>query len=373
MRPAERAASAPLDPATADQSTVTTPLLDWYDRHARRLPWRVGPKDRALGVRPDPYHVWLSEVMLQQTTVAAVKSYFERFVSKWPTVLDLAAADIDDVMRAWAGLGYYSRARNLKATADAVAAAGGRFPETASELRVLPGIGDYTAAAIAAIAFDQAEPVVDGNVERVIARLFAIDDPLPGAKSLIRHYQAELTPLARAGDYAQAMMDLGATICTPKRPACSLCPVNKSCRAFALGDVETYPVKAAKKDRPVRYGCAYVAVREDGAVLLRKRPSKGLLGGMAEVPGSAWSADTAIQDKSAPLDLDWRKVPGKVVHVFTHFRLELDVLTGNANQQLAPPEGNWWSSPDQIPGEALPSVMKKVVEAALPGATKRKA
>ena len=367
MRLADRNASAP---ATIDQSSVTEPLLAWYDRNARRLPWRVGPEDR--GVRPDPYRVWLSEVMLQQTTVAAVKPYFDRFVGRWPTVADLAAAEIDDVMRAWAGLGYYSRARNLKAAADAVAASGGRFPGTAAELRALPGIGDYTAAAIAAIAFDQPEPVVDGNVERVIARLYAVDDPLPAAKSLIRQRQSDLTPTRRAGDYAQAMMDLGATICTPKRPACALCSLNKVCVARALGDAEAYPVKAAKKERPVRRGLSYVALRDDGAVLLRKRPPKGLLGGMAEVPGSEWSAAAPAKGQGAPLDLDWRKVPGKVVHVFTHFRLELDVYLGRAKRNLEPPEGDWWSPAGSLPREALPSVMKKVIEAVQPGATKNR-
>ena len=240
---------------------------------------------------PDPYRVWLSEVMLQQTTVAAVKSYFEAFTAAWPTVRDLAAAPRDDVMKAWAGLGYYARARNLHACAEVVARDhGGRFPDTAEGLRALPGIGEYTAAAIAAIAFDEPAAVVDGNVERVIARLFAIDTPLPEAKKIIRGIQSRLTPLARAGDYAQAMMDLGAGICTPKRPACSLCPVNDACVAHARGDEERYPVKAEKAERPTRHGDAFVAVRPDGAVLLRQRPDDGLLGGMAEVPGSEWTS-----------------------------------------------------------------------------------
>ncbi len=226
---------------------TATPLLAWYDRHARRLPWRVGPKDRARGVQPDPYRVWLSEIMLQQTTVAAVKPYFDAFIARWPDVAALASAPRDEVMKAWAGLGYYARARNLHACAQAVVRDhGGRFPETAAGLKVLPGIGDYTAAAVAAIAFDEPVAVVDGNIERVIARLFAIDTPLPAAKKEIRARQQEMTPQARAGDYAQAMMDLGAAICTPKRPACALCPLAEACVAHARGEEETYPVKAEK-------------------------------------------------------------------------------------------------------------------------------
>ncbi len=413
MRQAEATGSGT---RTSEPSDIAARLLAWYDRHARRLPWRVGPKERAAGERPDPYRVWLSEVMLQQTTVAAVKPYFETFLVHWPTVTYLAEADTDDVMRAWAGLGYYSRARNLKAAAEAVAEMGGVFPDTAAALQGLPGIGAYTAAAIAAIAFDRPEPVVDGNIERVITRLFAMREALPAAKAAIRARQAELTPLERPGDYAQAMMDLGATICTPKRPACSLCPLNDICLATAA-DPEAFPVKAEKAARPTRYGVAYVAVRADGAVLLRKRPPKGLLGGMAEVPGSAWSdkdpspspspqggresmatgpTSPSPQGRdesakaatgpaspsplvgesrggghaSAPLDLAWRN-QGKVVHVFTHFRLELDVLVGEAPAKAEAPEGGWWSSPADLPGEALPSVMKKVIEAALPGATKK--
>jgi len=347
-------------------------LLDWYDRNARRLPWRVGPEERALGVRPDPYRVWLSEIMLQQTTVAAVQPYFEKFVSQWPTLADLVAAEIDEIMRAWAGLGYYSRARNLKATADMIASAGGSFPATSALLKRLPGVGDYTAAAIAAIAYDEPSPVVDGNIERVIARLFAIAEPLPGAKSAIRERQGALTPSARAGDYAQAMMDLGATICTPKRPACGPCPIDQACLAKAQGNPEAYPLKRSKSVRPTRHGIAFVAVRKDGAILLRKRAPKGLLGGMAEVPGSDWAVVAPSIDGSAPLDLNWRKVSGKIVHVFTHFRLELDVLTAKAPQEAAAPNGYWWSPADTLPHEALPSVMKKAIEAAAPGSTKPK-
>jgi A/G-specific adenine glycosylase len=348
-------------------------LLGWYDRHARKLPWRVSPRERARGIRPDPYRVWLSEVMLQQTTVAAVKPYFETFVGRWPDVAALAAAPRDDVMKAWAGLGYYARARNLKACAERVAGEhDGRFPETSAELRKLPGIGEYTAAAIAAIAFDEAVPVVDGNIERVIARLHAIDTPLPAAKPIIRERQAELTPRERAGDYAQAMMDLGATICTPKRPACSLCPWSEGCAAYRAGNPEAYPVRAEKAERPTRRGAAFVAFREDGAILLRLRPERGLLGGMSEVPGTGWSSqfNELSATAEAPIEASWRQ-SGVVVHVFTHFRLELSVFRADVAMTSQAPSGAWWAAADAIPEEALPSVFKKAIEAAVPGATRR--
>jgi A/G-specific adenine glycosylase len=352
----------------APRSPDPAELLAWYDRHARRLPWRVPPDERAVGVAPDPYRVWLSEIMLQQTTVAAVKGYFDAFLDRWPRLADLAAAPREEVMKAWAGLGYYSRARNLKACAEAVADRhGGVFPDTEEGLRALPGIGPYTAAAIAAIAFDRPAPVVDGNVERVLSRVFAVEAPLPAAKPEIRRLAALLTPADRPGDYAQAVMDLGATICTPKRPACGLCPWSGACTARAAGLQESFPRKAAKADRPLRRGIAFVAVRADGAVLLRRRPDKGLLGGMSEVPGSEWAAQAPATDP--PLPGDWRRVTGPVEHTFTHFHLVLEV---NRLATDAPaPEGHWWSGPDELPGEALPTVMKKVIEAALPGATRR--
>jgi A/G-specific adenine glycosylase len=359
----------------SNASTLPDPaaLLAWYDRHARRLPWRVGPKERAAGVVPDPYRVWLSEVMLQQTTVAVVPRYFADFLEKWPTVEALADAPEPDVMKAWAGLGYYSRARNLKAAAEAVAHGhGGRFPDTIDGLRSLPGVGDYTAAAIAAIAFDRPEAVVDGNVERVLTRVFALATPLPQAKPEIRRLQAQLTPQRRAGDFAQAMMDLGATICTPRRPACSLCPWREDCAAARDGTQENFPVKAARTERPTRRGAAFVAVRRDGAVLLRRRPPKGLLGGMTEVPGTGWTArqDGATGTDAAPFPADWIEA-GTVEHVFTHFRLLLTVFKA-AVDTVAAPEGHWWSAPTEIAEEALPSVMKKAVEAAIQGATKRR-
>ncbi len=347
-------------------------LLAWYDRSARRLPWRVAPEDRAVGEVPDPYRVWLSEVMLQQTTVAAVKGYFEAFLARWPTVGDLAAAPREEVMKAWAGLGYYSRARNLKACAEAVARDhGGRFPDTEAGLAALPGIGPYTAAAIAAIAFDRPAVVVDGNVERVVSRLFAVETPLPAGKPAIRRHAASLTPDGRPGDFAQAMMDLGATICTPRRPACALCPWSASCAARLAGAAETFPRKSPKPERPTRRGLAFVAVRADGAVLLRRRPDRGLLGGMTEVPGSRWAEGEGPGGAEPPLAADWRPA-GAAAHTFTHFHLDLDVLRADLPAATAAPDGHWWSAPAELPGEALPTVIRKAVEAALPGATKRR-
>jgi A/G-specific adenine glycosylase len=358
--------------ASVDLSPVAPALLAWYDRHARKLPWRVSPKDRAAGVKPDPYRVWLSEVMLQQTGVTTVKPYFDDFVRRWPTVETLAAAAREDVLKAWAGLGYYARARNLKTCAEAVARDhGGVFPNTIEGLRALPGIGDYTAAAVAAIAFDIPAAVVDANVERVIARLFAIREPLPAAKKIMRARQAEFTPSRRAGDYAQAMMDLGAAICTPKKPACVLCPIGHACAAWAEGRQEEYPVRPEKVERPTRRGAAFVAVRDDGAVLLRARSDAGLLGGMTEVPNSEWG-DAAASDADAPFPADWREA-GAIVHVFTHFRLELSVFCANVGAMGKLPAGCWWSAPASLPGEALPSVMKKAIEAALPHSTRRRA
>ncbi len=343
-------------------------LLAWYDRHHRRLPWRVTPPERAEGVVADPYRIWLSEIMLQQTTVAAVKSYFEAFTARWPTVADLAAAAEEDVMKAWAGLGYYSRARNLKVCAETVARDhGGRFPADEAALLSLPGIGPYTAAAIAAIAFDRPATVVDGNVERVVARLWEIAAPMPAAKPEIRARAARLTPNERPGDFAQAMMDLGATICTPRKPACALCPWMAACAARHAGNPEAYPVRAAKVARPTRRGVAFVAVRADGAVLLRRRPPKGLLGGMSEPPGSPWGeAEIRAADvKATPFPGRWRRLDGFVEHVFTHFRLELTVVRGDVPATAPAPEGAWWSAPHALPGEALPSVFRKAIDAAL--------
>jgi A/G-specific adenine glycosylase len=341
-------------------------LLAWYDVHARRLPWRVGPKERAAGVTPDPYRVWLSEIMLQQTTVAAVRAYFEAFTRRWPTVADLAAAPEEEVMKAWAGLGYYSRARNLHAAAKTVAGdLGGHFPQTEAGLAGLPGIGPYTAAAIAAIAFDRAATVVDGNVERVTARLFAVETPMPAAKPELRRLAATLTPRHRPGDFAQAAMDLGATICTPKRPACGLCPWTAPCLARARGIAERLPLRGVKPERPTRTGVCFVAIRADGAILLRRRPPKGLLGGMSEPPGGDWrSVGETPAAATPPLAGAWRKLPTPVVHVFTHFRLDLTVMRGDVAAGTPAPEGHWWSAPGDVEGEALPSVFVKAIVAA---------
>jgi A/G-specific adenine glycosylase len=353
-------------------SALSGRLLAWYDRHHRDLPWRVPPDRIAAGERPDPYRVWLSEIMLQQTTVEAVKPYFRTFVDTWPTVADLAAATQDDVMKAWAGLGYYSRARNLRKCAEAVVLQhGGIFPGDEVGLRTLPGIGPYTAGAIAAIAFNQPAAVIDGNVERVMSRLFAIDRPVAETKGEIRRLVETLVPAARPGDFAQAMMDLGATICSPKRPACMMCPIRDDCAALRTGDPERFPVKSIKADKPTRRGAAFVAVGPHGAVLLRKRPEAGLLGGMTEVPGSAWTAriDGATTPDAAPFRADWR-FSGQIIHVFTHFALELDVYAAKVEERPAPP-GAWWSAPADLPFEALPTVMKKAIEAALPGSTRK--
>ncbi len=327
----------------------------------------------ARGMRPDPYHIWLSEVMLQQTTVQAVKAYFEKFRRLWPTVGDLAAADTEEVMKAWAGLGYYARARNLKKCAEAVAGEhGGQFPDTEEGLKALPGIGDYTAAAVAAIAFNRQSAVLDGNVERVISRLHAIETPLPAAKPQMRALVAEMTPGDRPGDFAQGMMDLGATICTPKRPACSLCPLNDGCLALKTADPETFPRKAAKKDKPLRVGAAFVAMDQTGAVYLRKRAETGLLGGMTEVPGTAWTSridgDNSIEAK--PFPAQWQAC-GAISHVFTHFELRLSVYSATvvrSPQMAGSGENGWWEPAETLGAQALPTVMKKAIAQAIPHA-----
>ncbi|MEV4608351.1 A/G-specific adenine glycosylase [Neorhizobium sp. LMR1-1-1.1] len=343
-------------------------LLSWYDRHHRELPWRVSPSAATAGKRADPYHVWLSEVMLQQTTVQAVKPYFTKFLERWPKVTDLAAAPSEDVMAAWAGLGYYARARNLKKCAEAVANDHhGIFPDTEEGLRALPGIGDYTSAAVAAIAFNRPSAVMDGNVERVISRLYAIDAPLPGSKPEMKARVRELTPTDRPGDFAQAMMDLGATICTPKRPACALCPFRDDCLALAEHEPERFPVKAAKKEKPVRVGAAFVAVTENGEILLRRRIETGLLGGMTEVPTTAWTAriDGGTDIDHAPFDSDWHPC-GAITHVFTHFELRLSVFRTRIPAGKEPT--GWWVPIEKLDDEALPTVMKKVITQAIPTA-----
>ncbi|QEE46946.1 A/G-specific adenine glycosylase [Rhizobium sp. WL3] len=344
-------------------------LLAWYDRHHRELPWRISPDAAKRGIKPDPYYIWMSEVMLQQTTVAAVKAYFAKFIARWPTVKDLAEAPNEDVMAAWAGLGYYARARNLKKCAEAVAFEyGGAFPDTEEGLRALPGIGDYTSAAVAAIAFNRPSAVMDGNVERVISRLFAIDAPLPGSKPAMKAKVAELTPTDRPGDFAQAMMDLGATICTPKRPVCALCPFNDVCLALATDEPERFPVKAAKKAKPVRLGAAFIAVDHDGQLLLRKRVESGLLGGMTEVPTTDWTSrqDGETGMDAAPFPADWQ-VAGVISHVFTHFELRLSIFRVGPIDR-PPGDHGFWVHVTELDGQALPTVMKKAIAAAIPTA-----
>ncbi len=335
-------------------------LLAWYDRHRRHLPWRAPPGETA-----DPYRVWLSEIMLQQTTVQAVRPYFEAFTRRFPTVGDLADSPLEEIMRMWAGLGYYSRARNLHACARAVVAEhGGRFPAEEEALLKLPGIGPYTAAAIASIAFDRRAVVVDGNVERVVSRLHRIETPLPDAKPEIRRLADAMTPHARPGDYAQAMMDLGATICSPRRPSCGVCPFLGGCAARKAGAPETYPRKTPKPESPTRRGAAYVAVRADGALLVRTRPPKGLLGGMIEVPTTEWTPDGAFPNGSdAPLPGAWRSA-GVVRHVFTHFALELAVYALVAPADASAPAGSYWMKAGDIRSAAFPTLFRKVLAAA---------
>lgn len=339
--------------ASAD---ITAALLAWYDGHSRSLPWRVPPDAPA----PDPYRVWLSEVMLQQTTVAAVIPYFAAFTRRWPTVADLAAAEDADVMAAWAGLGYYARARNLLACARAVAAAGGQFPATEAGLRELPGLGAYTAAAVAAIAFGERAVVVDANVERVVARLFAIAEPLPKARAAIRLAADRLTPDVRAGDLAQAMMDLGATICTSRAPRCLLCPVRSACQAHAAGREEEFPVKLARKAKPARQGAAFW-IERDGAVLVVKRPGTGMLGGMRALPDDGWSARG--DGCGGPAG---GRLLGAVDHVFTHFSLRLKVWHWKAGEwpDSPLPEGEWWPL-NRMDEAGLPTLFAKAARLAL--------
>ncbi|WP_114287560.1 A/G-specific adenine glycosylase [Candidatus Halocynthiibacter alkanivorans] len=337
----------------------TAALLAWYDEHAREMPWRVGPDARRAEVRPDPYRVWLSEVMLQQTTVAAVRAYFLRFTLRWPTVQDLAAAQDADVMAEWAGLGYYARARNLLKCARVVAdELGGVFPRDQAGLMALPGIGPYTSAAIAAIAFDQPAVVVDGNVERVMARIYAVQAPLPGSKPALTALAARLTPVRRPGDYAQAVMDLGATVCTPKSPDCGVCPWAAPCQARAKGLQAELPRKVAKKPKPTRLGYAYLARRNDGAWLLERRPDRGLLGGMLGWPGAEWG-DVAVE--APPFAATWRNM-GEVKHTFTHFHLQLQVMVAAAAGEN--PQTGHFVTQERFDAGDLPTVMRKAFDLA---------
>ena len=340
-----------------DPGQLARRLLEWYDRHGRRLPWRGDPAD--------PYAVWLSEIMLQQTTVATVIGYYRRFLERWPTLAALAAAERDEVLAAWAGLGYYARARNLHKCAQELAARGKScgFPQDEAELLRLPGIGPYTAAAIAAIAFDRPATVVDGNVERVMARLHAVSDPLPGAKPRLRELARRLTPERRPGDYAQALMDLGATICRPRAAACPACPWQADCLARRQGVAGELPTRSRRAARPLRHGVAFWISDTAGRVLLRRRPDDGLLGGMMGFPTTSWRQaawSPAQARRQGPLKSRWRR-PGQVAHGFTHFRLELMVLAGECpNADL---EG-LWCKPAEFEQHALPTLMKKVANLA---------
>jgi len=338
-------------------------LLEWYDVHARAMPWRVPPAARAAGVRPDPYRIWLSEVMLQQTTVATVRDYFQRFTARWPTVADLAAAADADVMGEWAGLGYYARARNLLKCARAVVADhDGHFPADHAALLKLPGIGPYTAAAVSSIAFDLPFTVLDGNVERVMARLYNIHTPLPAAKPELMTRAEALTPTTRPGDYAQAVMDLGATICTPKSPACGICPWRDPCLARRNGTAAELPKKTPKKPKPIRHGTVYLGQREDGAWLLETRPDKGLLGGMLGWPGTDWiNADTPRPTGTPPASADWQPLAGEVRHTFTHFHLMLTVMHAPLPAEADPERGHF-VAPDDFRPSDLPTVMRKAYD-----------
>jgi len=345
-----------------DKANLPGLILAWYDRHRRSLPWRAPP-----GKRADPYRVWLSEIMLQQTTVVTVGPYFRDFLARWPTIHDLARAELDEVLHAWQGLGYYARARNLHKCARAVSAEhSGRFPDTEEGLLNLPGIGRYTAAAIAAIAFGRHATVMDGNVERVMARLRGIETPLPAAKPELFKLVEALTPAERPGDYAQAVMDLGATICTPRKPRCLLCPWEGHCLARKRGVAESLPRRSPKAARPRKHAVVFWLSRPDGSILLQRRPEEGLLGGLMEVPSTPWreapwTVDEAV--KTAPVRAQWRSLEGVVRHGFTHFDIEMTVIAGqSAGRSL--PKGVW-SQVDRLSDHALPTLMKKVVRHAL--------
>lgn len=352
-------------------------LLAWYDHAARSLPWRITPEKSKAGLRGQAYHIWLSEVMLQQTTVATVIEYYQKFLRNWPDIHKLATASEDDILKAWAGLGYYSRARNLHKCARQVSAQlGGKFPNTIKGLKELPGIGDYTANAIAAIAFSQSAIPLDGNIKRVITRLFALPQVPDTIKPLVCEKYREMEPVERPGDFAQAMMDLGATICRPKNPNCDICPLSDNCQALAKGQQTSLPAKALKQPRPKRLGTAYVIIsKDDGAIYLQKRPPKGLLASMSEIPSGPWAASESAF--SAPAEIlpeiiaanpeihQSREECDSIEHVFTHFQLELRVFKLTVNDKFD--SAGWWSGPDQIADEALPTVMKKAIASAVPG------
>jgi A/G-specific adenine glycosylase len=338
---------------------ISQSLLAWYDRHARHLPWR-----QQQGKRPDPYRIWLSEIMLQQTTVSTVIAYFKKFIVLWPRIDDLAKASLEEVLTAWAGLGYYARARNLHKTALLIAEQGAWFPDNEQALRLLPGIGDYTAAAISAIAFGKKALVMDGNIERITARFFVCDKPLPAAKSSLKAHLQSIMPASHFGDFAQAMMDLGAMICTPKNPKCSLCPWQSHCQAYQSDSVLNFPVKIPKKKNKSRYGTVFWLENHSGDLWVRRRPEKGLLGGMIEIPTSKWEDDSeTCADLSAlPEDfakIDWQKIPGLINHHFTHFDLNLTIKKARIN--IKEFEQGFWCPRNDLQKQAFPTLMQKVI------------
>ncbi len=345
---------------------IAPALLHWYDNNARALPWRVGPESqsrpRRASEQPDPYRVWLSEIMLQQTTVATVTPRYAEFLKRWPSVEAMASAPVDDILGQWAGLGYYARARNLHKCAVAITRDyGGNFPDTEKELRKLPGIGDYTAAAIAAIAFGKPAVVVDGNIERVVSRLFAIETPLPASKAEIKMRAGDIWPQKRGGDFAQSLMDLGASVCKPRAPLCNACPVSSACAACATGRMESFPKKAQKKPRPMRAGAVFALKNRKGDMLFERRPDKGLLGGMLGLPGAPWVEkhdDNPLAH--APVRARWVRA-GAVTHIFTHFHLTLDVYVANGPKGFRRGADQLWIAQKDA---QLPTVMKKAVELA---------
>lgn len=343
-----------------DKGEMRELLLAWYDVEGRTLPWRIRPKDRAAGKTADPYAVWLSEIMLQQTTVPHGTPYWHKFLETFPTVTDLANAPRETVLGHWAGLGYYARARNLHKCAQIIRDDyGGVFPETEKELLKLPGIGAYTAATMAAICFDEATNIVDGNVERVISRIFAVQTPLPKGRKELRTRAGELAPPRRAGDYGQALMDLGATVCTPRAPACERCVWQNYCAAYVAGTQTDYPKKAAKTKQPVRYGVVFIA-KSDANVLLETRPDKGLLGGMLGLPGTDWVSERPTAPmENAPLKAEWVKSAGEVKHVFTHFELRLEVYSAQVDTVRS---NQMWAGEETLKG--LPTVFKKALKVA---------
>ncbi|OJX12283.1 MAG: A/G-specific adenine glycosylase [Caedibacter sp. 37-49] len=339
-------------------------LLNWYDLKGRDLPWRAKGNQKT-----NPYHVWLSEIMLQQTTVVTVIPYFLSFIKKWPTVQALAQASLDDILHAWQGLGYYTRARNLYLCAkEIVNDYNSQFPCSSSELIKLPGIGPYTSKAIAAIAFNEQVLPIDGNIARILARLYAISTPLPEGMISIQNAAFEFTPELRPGDFAQAMMDLGASLCTSRSPVCLECPFRLICKAYAVGTQAGLPVKSKKPIRPKKYAVAYILKREDGAILLRKRPENGLLGGMMEIPTSKWSTTKLKMNdvpKNAPIAIDWESSSIEIKHSFTHFDLEIMIYSGNISMEKSQALEGFWVFPHQIGNYALPTLFKKIIEPSL--------